>query len=285
MIMIIICIMEIWKNLLKRVLMNVQLNEIIKYFANATIQYADLFVTTIQPNTTDKNRKTAPKYSGLVVTLSGTANFSLNGEKYALHKGSVMHAGPGMKIEIEPTSTVPFQYIVVHYKTLESKMDFHHKHFLIETGEQNKINYFTQQLIQYEKIPGDINQLKCRTIFLKLIETVLVCAKMQTSSNVVDHAITYMAENYAQPISIAEIAEKVGCERRKLAYLFDKQIGMSPIQFLTEIRLKQSREILRRTTIPIKEIAEMVGYQDAFYYCRVFKKQYGITPSDYRKQL
>ena len=265
--------------------MNVQLNDIIKYFAHASIQFADLFVTTLLPKITDKNRKTAPKYSGLVVTLSGSANFSLNGEKYALHKGVVLHAGPGMKIEIEATSKDAFHYIVVHYKSLESTLDFNNRHFLIETGEHNKINYFIQQLIQYEKFPGDINQLKCKTIFLKLIETMLVCAKMQTTSNVVDYAIIYMAENYTQSISIAEIAEEVGCERRKLAYLFDKQMGMSPIQFLTEIRLKKSREILRITAIPIKEIAEMVGYQDAFYYCRVFKKQYGMTPSEYRKQF
>ena len=265
--------------------MNVQLNDIIKYFAHTSIQFADLFVTTLQPNITDKNRKTAPKYSGLVVTLSGTANFSLNGEKYALHKGVVLHAGPSMKIEIEATSTEAFQYFVVHYKLLESTLDFNNKHFLIETGEHNKINYFIQQLIQYEKIPGDINRLRCKTIFLKLIETMLVCAKMQTSSNAVDHAITYMAENYAQPISIAEIAEAVGCERRKLAYLFDKQNGMSPIQFLTEIRLKKSREILRTTTLPVREIAEMVGYPDAFYFCRVFKKQYDMTPSGFRKQF
>ena len=113
----------------------------------------------------------------------------------------------------------------------------------------------------------------------------LICAKMKTTSNVVDHAISFMTQNYAEPIAIAEIAEEVGCDRRRLAYLFDKQVGMSPIQFLTEIRLKHSKDILRTTTMPVKEIAELVGYQDSFYFCRVFTKQYQSTPTKPRKQF
>lgn len=265
--------------------MNIQLNDIIKYFAEASIQFADLFVTNLVPGIHDTNRTTAAHYSGLVITLSGSADFSLNGTTYSLHKGCILHAGPTMHIGIKATSIEPWKYVVFHYKTLESDIQFGNCHFLIETGESNRLDYFVQQLLYFEKIPGDLNKLKCKSLFLKFVETMLVCAKMQTASNVVDHAIAFMTENYPQPISIAEIAEEVGCERRRLSYLFDKQMGMSPIQFLTEIRLKQSKEILRTTTIPIKEIAEMVGYQDGFYFCRVFKKQYELTPSEYRKQF
>lgn len=46
----------------------------------------------------------------------------------------------------------------------------------------------------------------------------------------------------------AEIAEEIGCNRRRLAYYFDKEVGMSPIQFLTEMRLKHSKHIFCTTT-------------------------------------
>ena len=229
--------------------MTIQTNDLIKYFATTTIQYEDLFVTSLGVNAHDHSRNTAPLLNGIVITLSGSADFSLNGEVYALHKGVILHAGPNME------------------------------------GQHHKMDYLIQQLIHFEKIPGDMNKLKCKSLFLQLIEFIVICAKMQTSNNVVDQAITFMTEHYTSSISITDIAEEVGCDRRRLAYLFDKQIGMSPIQFLTEYRLKHAKELLRTTSIPIKDIADLVGYQDAFYFCRVFKKQYEQTPTNFRKQF
>lgn len=265
--------------------MNIPINELIKYFANAPIQFSDLFVTSLNPNIQDGNRYTAAHYNGLVITLSGSANFSLNGACYAINKGVVLHAGPRMEINIEVTSEEPWHYVVLHYEVIERTVPFKNAHFTIESGENHKIDYFVQQMIQTEKIPGDLHKLKCKSIFLHIIEMLLICAKMKTTSNVVDHAVSFMTENYAQPIAIAEIAAEVGCDRRRLAYYFDKEVGMSPIQFLTEIRLKHSKHILRTTAMPVKEIAELVGYQDSFYFCRVFKKQYQMTPTEYRKQF
>lgn len=269
----------------KKEVVTIQTNNLIKYFANSSIQYVDLFVTSLGPNVHDHNRNTAPCVNGLVITLSGSANFSLNGEVYALHKGIILHAGSNMDIDIIVTSQEPWQYTVIHYEVINNPISLEIGHFEIVTGQHHKMDYIVQQLIHFEKIPGDLNRLKCKTLFLQLIEFIVFYAKMQTSNNVVDQAITFMTEHYTMPISIAEIAEEVGCDRRRLAYLFDKQIGMSPIQFLTEIRLKQSKELLQTTSIPIKEIAELIGYQDAFYFCRVFKKQYHQTPTNFRKKF
>lgn len=265
--------------------MNQSINELIKYFANATFQFTDLFVTSLNPHMQDNNRFTASHYNGLVMTLSGSANFSLNGECYALRKGFTLHAGPNMEIAIEVTSDEQWHYAVLHYEVVAGAVSLKNDHFGIDSGENHKIDYFVQQLIETDKIPGDLNKLKCKSIFIHLVEMLLICAKMKTTSNVVDHAMSFMSENYAEPIAIAEIAEEVGCDRRRLAYLFDKQVGMSPIQFLTEIRLKHAKDLLRTTTMPVKEIADLVGYQDSFYFCRVFKKQYQLTPTEYRKQF
>ena len=261
-----------------------EMNDLIKYFSNDSIQFTDLLVTSLNPHMQDNNRYTASHYSGLVITISGSANFSLNGMCYEVNKKVVLHAGPMMEIAIKVTSDEPWHYVVLHYKSTENIGSYKHTHFSMEIGEQPKMEDFVQQIIQADKIPGDLHKLKCKSLFLHIVETMLSCAKLKTSCNVVDQAINYMTQNYAQPIAIAQIAEEVGCDRRRLAYLFDKQVGLSPIQFLTEIRLKHSRDLLCTTKMPIKEIAERVGYQDAFYFCRVFKKQYEMTPSEYRKQ-
>lgn len=235
----------------------IQTNDLIKFFANSAIQYADLFVTSLAPNVHDTNRNTAPCLNGIVITLSGSANFSLNGEVYTIHKGVILHAGPNMAIDIKVTSKEPWHYTVLHYEMLNRPCSMDIGHFEIVTGHHHKLDYLVHQLIHFEKIPGDMNRLKCKSLFLQLVEFIVICAKMQTSNNVVDQAITFITEHYNLPITIAEIAEEVGCDRRRFAYLFDKQIGMSPIQFLTEIRLKNPGNCCERHQFRLRRLLNL----------------------------
>lgn len=261
------------------------INEMIKYFAQSTVQFTDLFVTSLAPGVIDGKRRTAPIVCGFVVTLSGSAVFSLNGEKYELNKNAILHAGPSMQLEMEAKNDLPWEYAVIHYRHMEGELPYHNQHFLIEIGDNHKVDYFVQQLIYHEALPDDLMRLKCRLLFQQFVETILVCAKVHTSNNTVDQALTYLTEHYMEPLTIAEVAEQVGCERRRLSYLFEKQVGMSPIKYLTEIRLKHAIKLLRTTDMPIYKIAEHVGYPDSFYFCRLFKKHYAMSPTQFRAQV
>lgn len=258
-----------------------QLNEVMKYFAESEFYYFDLFEATLGAHSHDKKRKTASGVSGLIIPLKGNAIFSLNEEAYPLQKGKLLHAGPSMRIDIV-TEEEAFSYAVLHYKNALNH-ELGNEHYSFDVGENHTIDYLVQQIMDYDEIPGPLMQIKCRSLFLQIVEQILASAKMQSLSNQVDQAIQYMRENFHQPITIVNVADTVGCERRKLAYLFDKQIGLSPIQFLTELRLKHAQKLLRTTDMSVKSIAEVVGYQESFYFCRVFKKQYEQTPTEYRQ--
>lgn len=263
--------------------MDFTMNDIIKYFAQSSIQFTDLLTAYVPANRSDTNRYTASYCNGLVLTLSGQATFSLNGVKYEMNQQTLLHAGPNMLIHITTPPDTSWEYIVLHFKIHGDSTNLANQHFTLDISDQNKISYFMQQLIELNKLPGNLLHLKCQLYLMQLIETVLVSAKIQTANNYVDFALSLIAENYHQPISINDIAEQIGCERRKLAYLFEKQMGMTPIQYLTEYRLKQAKTFLRSTKLPISEIAELVGYSDIYYFCRVFKKQYAMTPTEYRR--
>lgn len=262
--------------------MDFTMNDIIKYFAQSSIQFTDLFTTSVPANRVDTNRYTSSYCNGLILTLSGHAIFSLNGVKYEMNKNTLLHAGPSMLINISTPPDTAWEYIVIHFKTHHDSSNIANEHFTLEISDSNKISYFVQQLVQLNQLPGNLLYLKCQLYLMQLIETILASVKMQISNNYVNYALSIIAKNYHQSISINEIAEKLGCERRKLAKLFEKQLGMTPIQYLTEYRLKQAKKFLRSTQLSIGEIAELVGYSDIYYFSRVFKKQYSITPTEYR---
>ena len=259
-------------------------NTLISYFANNPIQYKDLFKRTLHAHSLDTNRKTAPQVSGLVFTLSGEATFSLNGHPYLVNRHTILNAGPSMDIKIE-TTTNHWEYVVVHYVCFTKSSTLHNNHFSFNYNDQNKVDYLLHQLLRYDQLPGALMQLKCQLYLYQLIETVLFSSKIQTSTNYIEQAIDFINENYKQPITITEIADYIQCDRRKLSYLFEKQIGLSPIQYLTEYRLRQAKQLLRSTNIPINEVAEYVGYNDPYYFCKLFKKHYECTPTQYRKDM
>ena len=64
--------------------------------------------------------------------------------------------------------------------------------------------------------------------------------------------------------------------------VFKKKEGLSPIDYLTQVRMEAAKSTLRNTDIPASEIAALVGYEDPRYFYKVFKKYTGLTPTEYR---
>lgn len=98
-----------------------------------------------------------------------------------------------------------------------------------------------------------------------------------------DLIIDYIQQHYQREITINDIANHFDIERRKFTYLFENKMGVSPTIYLTELRIGQSKFLLRTSDLSISDVAESVGYNDNFYISRVFKKVMGISPTDFRK--
>lgn len=97
------------------------------------------------------------------------------------------------------------------------------------------------------------------------------------------NVINYMNENFEQEIDLAKYAEMCYVSRSRFLHLFKEYTGFSPYNFQLKIRMERAVEMLVYTSLSVDEIAEMVGYHDCSYFCRVFKKFTGHTPLFYRK--
>ncbi len=99
-------------------------------------------------------------------------------------------------------------------------------------------------------------------------------------------AINFMEMNYSNKIRVADIAENVNLNPNYFSEFFSKKLKLSPHSFLTELRMNRACEIMRQNaTISIEGIALSVGYPDASTFSKAFKKNKGVSPSDYRKAL
>ena len=99
-----------------------------------------------------------------------------------------------------------------------------------------------------------------------------------------DDAITYIKNNYREKITIEEISAKCNISASYLFSAFKKYIGVSPISYLNQYRLSIAAEELLDTSKNICEISQNVGIYDSIYFNKIFKKQYQMSPTEYRKQ-
>ncbi len=93
--------------------------------------------------------------------------------------------------------------------------------------------------------------------------------------------ISYMYENYHHKISVNTLASRCNLSMYRFIHKFKDATGMTPIEYLTKIRIDEARYLLSNSLLNISEIAEIVGYEDPLYFSRVFKKIMGVSPRHY----
>lgn len=98
----------------------------------------------------------------------------------------------------------------------------------------------------------------------------------------VKRALAYLHQNYARPLSRWEIAEAVGVSEDYLSRVFNRELGLSPWDYLTRYRIQRAKELLQRTDGSIRAVAHQVGFKDQAYFSRVFRKQTGLSPQAFR---
>lgn len=100
----------------------------------------------------------------------------------------------------------------------------------------------------------------------------------------IEMAVSYFNENYNTKISVAQYAESLHISTNWFIRNFKQHMKMSPAQYLLSLRMVNAQSLLENTDYSVGEIAEIVGYDNQLYFSRVFKKEYGISPAQYRKR-
>jgi AraC-like DNA-binding protein len=103
------------------------------------------------------------------------------------------------------------------------------------------------------------------------------------TSGAVKQAIAYLNQNYTRPLSRWEIAEAVGVSEDYLSRVFNRELKISPWDYLNRYRVLQSKHLLLHTTDTIGGIALQVGFKDQAYFSRVFRKITGMSPQGFRE--
>lgn len=98
-------------------------------------------------------------------------------------------------------------------------------------------------------------------------------------------AVDYIQTNYSRKISLTSVSDHVGLSSSYLCRIFKEETGLSMNTYINNLRMSKAGELLSDKDSYIKEVAISVGFEDQLYFSRLFKRYYGVTPSEYRKPV
>jgi AraC-like DNA-binding protein len=100
----------------------------------------------------------------------------------------------------------------------------------------------------------------------------------------VRHALGLMHDDCAYPWTLDELAQRTAVSRSSLAERFRAAMGDTPLNYLRAVRMQKAMRVLSETTKNLEQVAQEVGYQDAFGFSKVFKRTVGVAPKEFRRQ-
>ncbi|MFD0826181.1 response regulator transcription factor [Neobacillus sp. M.A.Huq-85] len=168
-----------------------------------------------------------------------------------------------------------FGNIIFNITVLLSNMEYDVKEL-----ENARYSYF--RAIDEAQTAGETVQLLDR--FIEEVKNCINSAQNQPENLNMKKLMEYMRENYAEPLTLKEVAKHFHFNPSYLSSYFSTHNNEGFIEYLNKIRIEEAAKLLIKGAASISEISGMVGYSDHSYFCKVFKKIKGLSPSQFKRK-
>ena len=115
-----------------------------------------------------------------------------------------------------------------------------------------------------------------------LMEGQFACETSSKLESPAERCLSYIEENYMKQVRLEDVAEHIGRNKSYTSALVSKATGMTVVEHLNGVRVKNACAMLAYSDVPIEQVAETCGFTNTKNFCRVFKQIVGTTPTRYR---
>lgn len=224
----------------------------------------------------------------------GKGTYTAQGETYTLSEGDMFLAWPSDLIAYQADLEDPWTYCWVGFGGLDAgelilQTDFSQQQPILHVPDGEEPRELLMDIYRCRGArPYEVVRMtgKLYAFLAWLMKTSHADKKKRRQAGVehAQRACDFIANNYADPITIADIAGSVGVCRSLLNRAFQQHMDISPMQYLTRYRMAQACRLLTRTDMAIKVVAFSVGYEDPLYFSRRFREVMGCSPRDYAQK-
>ena len=231
----------------------------------------------------------------LFVCEQGQAQFTVAGEEYNLSEGKALLVPPHCLVSARKTSTEPVKMVAQHFMLyLFHRTDFFSHiryHHMITYSNWGLISTLLSEIRQIIKKGTDSwSPLDTNPLFMVILNAFIQEAyvseeiREERKSSMILDMISTIEREFRNPLILEKLMDQSSFGYSHTANTFKAYTGLSLKAFIIERRLEAAKESLLKGQ-SVKESAETAGYEDEFYFSRIFKKYTGATPKDFRKRI
>ncbi|OME84165.1 hypothetical protein BK120_12985 [Paenibacillus sp. FSL A5-0031] len=225
-------------------------------------------------------------------TVSGFGQFRLGDETHDLYAGNAFLVEiPGDHHYCLPQSSDHWTFYFVlfrqqHMQALWSEL-LHAVGATPTFGPVSAVVRSLQHLYAEARSNRIQNSYQASSLIYRLMMELLQSSTLQQQEKMnwpqqIKQATTYMEAEFHRLQSLDDVAAAAGLSKYYFTRMFTKTTGMSPMDFVTKLRIEKAVQLLRSSSLTVEEIAHTVGYSSGSYFSKVFRSRVGFPPADFR---
>jgi AraC-like DNA-binding protein len=227
----------------------------------------------------------------------GKGIFKIQDQTYALTAKQGFVEFPNCICYIKADMEDPWTYSWIAFKGMQAETYFNRAGLnasnpVYESSGQLWFEGFFDELMEARQA-GKSCDIRYKSILYRYLAELIDigpgdCVARQTGSHkdaYVRQAIDFIEMNFSRKMSIAELADVIGVDRKYLAVLFNEKLRLSPQSFLLQFRMRKACELMNQMDLTISDISRSVGYSDPLLFSKMFKKMTGLSPKIYRTKV
>lgn len=226
-------------------------------------------------------------HSAFIFAIAGRARLTFDDDRFLADGGrnAIVHGCPDRSLAFEVLDGRPFEHVNIYYKAgRENGADpdsWMERPYCFQAENHTDL---LERVEALEKL-GETLSLESRLEQIIgatwLVKTMFAPSPHIHADNKVAQARAYLETCYASPVSLRDLARFAEMSEQHFSRRFYQAYGIRPMSYLTLRRLEQAYRLLQ-TDMLVKDVAQAVGYDDPFYFSRIFKKHYGYSPQKAR---
>ena len=221
--------------------------------------------------------------SGLVYFDEGTITYSFEQGEMTASAGDVLVFPKGLRYSGEKkTEFNTFTVIDFDAEPEDGLAELNLPH-VMKAGE--RVGMLFRQANEAWNSGKIQSVLQCRSILYSILaELTGIQARGKRQSALLEEVLIYMSRHYTEPdLNIEAISDAFHISASQLRRIFLKEINVSPGQYVMKLRLELAQNLLRHEGVPVREAAIRSGFNSEFYFCRLFKSRFGMTPGEFKR--
>ena len=237
-------------------------------------------------------------FTELFYVVDGKGEFNIQGQRLPVKANDFVIINPQVEHTELSSPDEPLEYIVLGIRGLSFSNltpvseGGHPFSFFNLRDEQKDILRYLNAMVQEATSQQMSYELVCHNLLEILLIKILrhqhfdlEVGKQSKATKDISFIKHYLETYYHESIQLEDLASMTHLSRFYISHSFKKEIGMSPMEYLIDIRIKESKILLRTTNYSISQVADIVGFTTPTYFSKQFRKSTGISPTDYREQF